>query len=517
MIKYVVLIVLCCSSLLAVGQTQTLLVPSPQEKTEINKLLEAYTTFVNQMSKPGGEDKKALSIRFMKESLAKGQVQTLNDVDTSGKKELLNFLVYMNRLEPAMGGTLRHSIDPASVVFDKMKYDQWRRFYYTEVKLTKKLSWTTTEVVMKLSDAGDSIAVKDTVVHERTNKLSFYIRYEKENNVSKNFRLWAMLPAGQQPELPALEPYQQWWSGLDAEWKTALSKLRKMDEYPRESDLERLTYQSELDFSKAKFTTYEPLSAFTNVQKLLLKEANIATFEPLSKMTGLRYLDISKTGISDISGVEKLTKLEEFYCVANQIATIQPVATVTSLLKFDCSENMLEDIEPVKDLVNMKELNISLNIKVKNIDPVRGLVNMEKISFRKIEIKDLTPLQGMKNLVFLDCFNTGITSLEPIRHLQKIFHLDLSNNKVTSLDPIKGYRYIINLYLNYSSVSDLSVVSSFNLLRELEIAGCPQISSLGGVHKLEYIKVLKCQYTKIGKDEVQRFKKNHPNCAITYY
>jgi Leucine-rich repeat (LRR) protein len=139
------------------------------------------------------------------------------------------------------------------------------------------------------------------------------------------------------------------------------------------------------------------------------------------------------------------------------------------------------------------------------------------LSFRKIEIKDLTPVQGMTNLVYLDCFNTGITSLEPIRNMQKIFHLDLSSNKVTSLEPIKNYQYIINLYLSYSSVSDLSVVSGFSLLRELEIYGCPQITSLGGVQKLEYLKVLKCFYTKIGKDEIQRFKKNHPNCAITYY
>src|SRR5690606_1100939 len=104
-----------------------------------------------------------------------------------------------------------------------------------------------------------------------------------------------------------------------------------------------------------------------------------------------------------------------------------------------------------------------------------------------------------------------------IRHLTKIFHLDLSNNKVTSLEPIRNFRYIINLYLNYSSVADLSVVDDFYLLRELELAGCPQIASLGGVHKLENLIVLKCFYTKIGKDEVQRFKKNHPNCAITYY
>ncbi len=507
----------------AYAQVDVLLLPTEPEKTELKKLTDSYLSFVNTMSKPGeAEGKKALTIKFMKEVLLKGEVLTVNDLDTSGKNESIKFLVYLNRLGGAKRGSLTHSIDPSSVVYEKMRYDKWRRFYYAEIKTNKKIAWIEIKEVKKarrdsVSGTIDSVMVKDTIRLEKENKLSFFIRFEKENNISKNFRLWGIINTGQMPSLPPLEPLQIWWSGLDTEWKVMLNKMRKMEEYPRESDLERLTYQSELNLDKANFKTYEPIAAFTNVSKLIITGANITTFEPISKMTALNYLDISKSQIKDITGVEKLTRLEEFYCIGNQLTTIQPVATVVNLLKFNCSENDLEDISAVKDLVNLKELNISLNIKVKNIDAVKNLVNIEKLSFRKIEIKDLTPVQGMKNLVYLDCYNTGITSLEPIRNLQKIFHLDLSNNKVTTLEPIKNYRYIINLYLNYSSVSDLTVVDNFILLRELEIASCPQIKSLAGIHKLEYVKVLKAQYTGIGKDEIQRFKKNHPNCAITYY
>ncbi|HSZ24847.1 MAG TPA: leucine-rich repeat domain-containing protein [Cytophagaceae bacterium] len=505
------------------AQVDILLAPNEQEKRELSKLISSYLTFVNRMSLSGdAEGKKASSIKFMKEVLAKGEVLTLNDIDTIKKNENIKFLVYMNRLSGAKGGTLEHSIEPSSITYEKMKYDKWRRFYYAEVKTNKKISWKEIKDVKKIrvdsvSGKTDSIIVRDTIVYSKENKLSFFIRFEKENNISKNFRLWGITATGEMPTLPPLEPLQKWWSALDSEWKMMLNKMRKMDEYPRESDLERLTYQSELNLDKAIFKTYEPLSAFNNVRKLIITNANITSFDPISKMTALNYLDISKSQITDVNGVEKLTKLEEFYCIGNKLTTIAPIATVVSLLKFNCSENDLEDISPVKNLVNLKELNISLNIKVKNIDAVRSLVNIEKLSFRKIEIKDLTPVQGMKNLVYLDCYNTGITNLEPIRGLGKIFHLDLSNNKVTSLDPIRNYQYIINLYLNSSSISDLSVIDNFVLLRELEIAACPQIKTLGGIHKLEYIKVLKCQYTGIGKDEIQRFKRNHPNCAITYY
>ncbi len=502
-------------SCIAVAQVDILLVPNEQEKAELRKLTDGYLAFVNKMSFPGDpEGKKALSIKFMKEVLAKGEVLTVNDIDSSAKITQVKFLAYMNRLSTAMGGTLTHRLDPASVVYEKMKYDKWRRFYYAEIKARKILSWT--EAGKKT--VPDSTGSVDSII-QRSKEIpvSFFVKFEKENGLSKNFKLWSIAEPGKLPALPPIEPLQQWWSGLDVEWKTMLNKMRKMDEFPKESDLERLTYQTELKLEKAVFKTYEPLAAFTNVQKLVITEANITSFEPISKMKGLNYLDISKSQINDISGVEKLTKLEEFYCVGNKLTTIAPVASLVNLVKFNCSENELEDIVPVKALINLKELNVSLNIKVKNIDAVKELINIEKLSFRKIEIKDLTPVQGMKNLVYLDCFNTGITSLEPIRNLQKIFHLDLSNNKVTTLDPIKSYRYIVNLYLNSSSIADLSVVDNFYLLRELQIAACPQIKTLGGIHKLENLVVLKCFYTGIGKDEVQRFKKNHPKCAITYY
>ena len=517
--RYWLLVVLFILYRSSVAQVDILLSPNDLEKNEIKKIAGSYINFVNTMSLPGNpEGKKAISIKFMREVLVKGGgVMTINDIDSLNKGNI-NFLIYMNRLATAKAGILTHSFDSTTFTYEKIKYDKWRRFYYVEVKVKKGISWT--EIQQKRDTLlNDSLSklTENRILQNEINPVSIFIKFEKENNISKNFRLWAINKDGEMPTLSELEPLQLWWAGLEPEWKSMLSKIRKMEEYPKESELERLTYLSELNLEKAIFKSYEPLSVFTNVSKLILTGASISSFEPISKMTGLVYLDISKSQIKDISGVEKLVKLEEFYCIGNQLTTIQPVASLVNLIKFNCSENDLEDIGAVKELINLKELNVSLNIKVKNIDAVKNLINIEKLSFRKIEIKDLTPVQNMKNLVYLDCYNTGIVSLEPIRNMQKIFHLDLSSNKVTSLEPIKNYRYIINLYLSYSSVSDLTVVDNFTLLRELEIYGCPQITSLGGVHKLEYLKAIKCHFTKIGKDEIQRFKKNHPNCAITYY
>ena len=508
----------------AYAQLDVLLVPSETEKTELKRLLGNYQSFTQLMAtSKNAEERKAQSIKFLKESLTGAEVQAYNDLDSSAKPEdLIKFLVYINKLQDLTKAGISASIEVNKAVYEKIKYDKWRRFYFEEIKVVKTFSVRDIKEkrILKtdsVSGKADSISVYDTLISHREVKLSFFIKFERENNISKNFKIMFIGKEGAQPKFAPLPPYQVWWSTLDPEWKTFLTKNKKLDEYPRESEIERVTWMPELNFVNAQFKNYEPLAMFINVSKMDVSGSNIKSIEPLAKMTGLKILTITKTAITDLSGIESLQKLEELYCAGLKLTSIAPVGKLVNLVKFDCSENDLDDISAVKDLINLKDLNVSLNIKLKDINAVRGLVNMEKISFRKIEIKDLSPVAGMKNLVYLDCYNTGIISLEPIRNMQKIFHLDISSNKITSLDPIRNYKYLMNLYMSSSSVVDISVIDNFYNLRELTMAGCPQIKSLGGIHKLLYLRVLTVYYTGIGKDEIQRFKKNHPDCAITYY
>jgi hypothetical protein len=70
--------------------------------------------------------------------------------------------------------------------------------------------------------------------------------------------------------------------------------------------------------------------------------------------------------------------------------------------------------------------------------------------------------------------------------------------------------------MSSTSVQDLSGIQNLINLRIFECSDNPQIKSLGPVNKFEYVKVLKIVHTGISKEEVARFKKNHPNCQITY-
>ncbi|MCS6823309.1 MAG: hypothetical protein NZ529_03375 [Cytophagaceae bacterium] len=495
------------------AQTDVLAPLTEAEKKEVENLINRYAQFVNYMrTEKNPELRKNASVKFLKESLVGPDVYTIYDLlPTPVADSSVKFLVYMNALADTAKNQGEHV---AKIIrMGEVHFDRWRRIFYIPVLVQKNVIKTIEET----NENENDFSVSSTMEFLSSKQLSFYVRFDKENNVSKNFKLMCITTSDAPPILPPLGKYQLWWSQLPAEWKNYFNAKKKMEEYPRDSDVERLTWTTTLDLSNTNFTTYDPISMFTNVQTLNCTSSALASLKPLSDMSALRILNISKSKVRSLQGIEKCTKLEELYCSAIQLKSIEPVQYLTGLIKFDCSENDIEDISPVKDLINLKELNISLNIRIKNIDAVKNLVNMEKFSFRKIEIKDLSPVSGMKNLVHLDCYSTGITSLEPIRNLQKIIHLDISNNKITSLEPIRNHKYIINLYLNTSSVSDLSVVGNFYNLRELDISNCPQIKTLAGVHDLPYVIRLMAVYTNIDKNEIQRFKKNHPKCAITYY
>jgi len=117
----------------------------------------------------------------------------------------------------------------------------------------------------------------------------------------------------------------------------------------------------------------------------------------------------------------------------------------------------------------------------------------------------------------LDVYNTNITSLEPIRNIHKIFHLNIDHNKITTLEPIRNLVFIAELTMSSTSIPDLADLSNFSFLREFECSDNPQIKSLGPVNKFENVKILKIVHTGISKEEAARFKKNHPDCQITFY
>jgi Leucine-rich repeat (LRR) protein len=500
-------------SLSVSAQIDILQLPSGTEKNEIRKVLRSYDNLVNIFSDTGrAAAKKAESAKFFKERASSTNMMVSNDL--GGPDEFYSAYQYLQKTG-SLAGKYVIRTDTLNPIYDKIKYDKIRRYFFTEVQTTK---YFFLKQKIKRDTLPDSIAVfSDTLILERTEKLSFFIKFDKENNLYKNFRILAISRPGIAPRLEPLPALITWWLDLDEEWKAIFRKRIKMDEYPRVFDIEKLMGVYDLNCSETKIMDLNALRKFSNLEKLDCSHTSITSLAPLSGLSNLKSLNASYCLLTDLQGIEKLNMMSELKCKANKIADLSPVKNLLNLTELDCSENELENIAAVKDLLLLNKLDVSLNIKIKSIDEVSELVNLEKLAIRKIDVGNIEPLRKLINLKYLDVYNTNIISLEPIRNIHKIFHLNIDHNKITSLEPIANHIFISELTMSSTSVSDLSDLKNFVNLREFICSDNPQIKTLGPVSKFPYVKVLKIIHTGISKEEVARFKKNHPNCQITYY
>jgi Leucine-rich repeat (LRR) protein len=505
---------LCLLFSLAVhAQTDILQVPTENEKREVKKILRAYNNFTKILSDTGrSAEKKRESVKFFKETATSPNMNVYNDL--GGSEDSFTAYQYIQKLS-LLSGKYVIKTDTLNLSLDKVKYDKIRRYYFIEAR-TEKTFFIKQKI--KRDTLPDSLATfSDTLISTRKEKLSFYIKFDKENNVLKNFKIFAISRPDVPPKLEPLPPLITWWMSLDEEWKSILRKRIKMDEYPRVFDIEKVTGVYDLNCVSAKISDLEPLRKFTNLEKLDCSHTAIKSLAPLAGLTNLKSLNASFCQLTSLQGLEKLSMLTELKCKVNKIEDLSPVKNLVNLMELDFSENELENISAVKDLTMLNKLDISLNIKIKSIAEVSGLINLEKLAIRKIDVGNLEPVRKLINLKYLDVYNTNITTLEPIRNIHKIFHLNIDHNKITSLEPIRNLVFIAELTMSSTSVTDLTDLTNFSFLREFECSDNPQIKSLGPVNKFENVKILKIIHTGISKEEAARFKKNHPNCQITYY
>jgi internalin A len=503
-----------------IAQVDLLSAPSLPEKKEMKNVISEYVHFLQQMSDTSDSGhKKAASVQFLKARLSGANIYVYDDIDSlSPPDHVIPFFKYTQKLSDSTDKNLSMKIDTGKVYIDRIKYDKIRKYYYAEAKAIK--IFTLTHLRKKIPNdsilQSDTIHGFDTLKTSYQQKLTFYIKFERPNAVSVNFKIAAISKTGTPARLEPLPELVTWWLGLEEDWKKIFRKKIQMEEYPRASELEKLTGQYELDVANTPVRDLDPLKKFYNLENLNCSNTQVKSLSPIVTFKNLRELNISRTKIDTLAGLEKFSALQKLQCAGNKLKSIAQVKSLKNLIEFDCAENEIEDISMIKELTDLKKLNFSLNIKVKNIEAIKDLINLEWLAMGKIDVRNLESLSGLVNLVHLDLFNTNIDNLSPLRNIPKITYLNLSHNKMNSLDAIKNYKFITELYLASSSIKDLSQISNYQFLRVLDISNT-LISGLGPIHHLEDIKVLKAHFTRIGKDEIQRFKKNHPRCQITYY
>ncbi|MCU0429289.1 MAG: hypothetical protein MUF42_04895, partial [Cytophagaceae bacterium] len=395
------------------------------EIASMKKILQTLLDHCNVLNdSTSAEVKKQSTTRLMKEVLSTVTVAAAAPRMESSFWNDYDSLVYaeINPLAYGQKNTIRfyHRLDSSTLTFGKKEYDPWRRFYLCEVQATKIRWYWEKSTETRIDSLGNAVSGSVFKAISRRIPTRYFFKISTDASGKAIIKLLYAGAPGKLPVLAPLPPLQQWWKDLSPEWKNYLGKNKKLEEYPKENDLSRLVNTDVLDLSKSNFKSYQAISAFSGVKKLLLNDCPFANLGILKSMKSLTYLDVSRTNVRSLDSLPAFSKLEEFYCIKNQIVDISPVQSISTLLKLDVSENEIESLQAVRSLSQLKELHLSLNIKIKDLSPISELLLLEKLSLRKIDLSDMSVLRKLNSLVYLDLYSAGITNLQPLAAMKKL-------------------------------------------------------------------------------------------------
>lgn len=486
------------------AQVDSLGKPNEGEKGSAYSALYQLSDFLGKYAADETEEnRKQAALKLLKEGVSKAELSLPNDIDGSDKKEY-TVMEYGKRLTTSSNG--KWSVKLANFSPNQLAFDKLRRKYFLVVKANKITEFETIEE-----------GTGDTLIEEKVQPLLFYFRFDRTQNISSNFKIFAIAKPGEPFKIEPLSELVEWWLTLDKQWKEYFRKSAKLGEFPAEVELLHLINKNTISLEGSTFKKLDPLKKFLKLQVLNLRNSAIDDLTQLQDFDKLNILYLEGTKTKSLKGLEKLTSLRILTAAKMEITSIEPLRNLIYLEELNLAENKIDDITPLEGMVNLKKLNLSLNDKIRNVQPLARLRAVQELNLAKIDIKDLSILKEMVYLDQLNIFNTGITTLEPLRGLTKLSGLDIGFNVVNSLEPIKGMAFITYLNVAGTAITDLNTLSNFKFLRRLDCSNNPRLTALGPVVNLDDVEELKCFYTKIDKNEVQQFKRKHVRCRITFY
>ena len=508
-------------------------------KKEVIKLLEQFEDGINVLGDPkstSAEIKSARS-RILNSFTDKGDF-VLNDVDTSKKYPgLVTIEEYVDNYHSFAKLGLKSKYFLSKGVGSGVYVERGRNAYtykmsyklvhvFSVLKETKKdsISYDTLYVeadsseiksIDRIDSTVHSMVQIDTVSHKEMHYVNAFVEMILRDGKYQDYKLVATCSSKKKPQYRPLDELTAWWVSLDDQWQKLITDQLKFPKVPTPYWLKMVGGIKFLDLSNAQMKTYEPLYKFAGIEKLKLEDANIDTLIYLKNMSYLKAINLNGTKIKSLNGLNPKS-LEFLFCRDLGLTDIDGLTGSTKLIVLDFSGNDVESLIPLRLNTQIEELYFNAN-EVIDLSPIARLTTLEKLHCGKNkEIKSLAPLRGMYNLVELDVFNTGIESLQDISGLTKITRLDISFTKINSLYPMRHLKYLTYLAFSGNHLDNYGVLDGFQYLKTLKCAQT-NISDISPVNRMDGILVLYAPHTQFSKSDIQRFKKNHPKCQITYY
>ena len=203
------------------------------------------------------------------------------------------------------------------------------------------------------------------------------------------------------------------------------------------SDAERLErLQHIVEDYEEKISDLTGISAFQNLNTIVLYNDQITDLTPLAGLNQLTDLNLSHNQITDLTPLAGLTQMTKLNLCHNQITDLTPLAGLTQMTYLHLNDNYkITDLTPLTDLNQLTYLHLDDN-KITDLTPPTGMTQMPELNLERNQITDLTPLAGMTQMTELDLMENKITDITPLAGLTKLTYLNLIANYITDYSPL---------------------------------------------------------------------------------
>lgn len=361
------------------------------------------------------------------------------------------------------------------------------------------------------------------------------------------------------------EQLQTWWAELDEYWKTIFNQYVTIDTLTKEK-LAEIANLADIDISnKTEITSLEPLSRLKNLRKLNCANTSVTSLAPLKGLMDLQNLDCSGTLVDSLGALSDSRNLSILNIDKTRVSSLQPLSELSNMEHLSCEHTPLEEPEvlqfirahpaclviyksdelslwwnealspawkdamrnqmsisgiPSKDQLHeiafSEKLVINDNSEIWDLSPIKEFVNLKELELTNTAVTDLSPLSDMSSLEKLVCARNPISSLEPISELVNLKYLDCQDTPIEDLKPLRNLIELEVLKFSGTEADNLKHISSLINLRLLECfnTDVKKLKHLKGLYQLEK---LTCYNTRISSKEIDKFKDNHPDCAVVFY
>ena len=352
------------------------------------------------------------------------------------------------------------------------------------------------------------------------------------------------------------EKIMDWWSGLNAEWKSALQTY--LPARPGKEDIAKLINIDSLDLSNRRILDGAPLARFNRMRYLDISKNLITNFDFTAEMEDLEFLKAVKMPATSTTGLEVNKNLKYLILTESIVKDIQSLEALGKLELLDVeatavSESAVKDFLQVSpntvviyrptelhewwdnlpgewrdefdlekvDSYHLHQLTESKEVKIENsrissLRPLDMFINLRKVYLDKTGITSLIDLAPHEHIEEIVCKNGPLMDLESIEEHYELKKLDISNTAVDDLRPLRDSRSLNYLNCSGTNIKNLKGLEELYSLNYLDISNT-RVWRMDRLYDIRSLNTLVCYNTRIRTRTMDEFKAEFPDCEITFY